>query len=258
MFKKEKMDEAAIKIKGAENYESIKKQESKSSKKSFGDSIWNFVCAPFIMLGKLFQKIWSWICSINFIGLLNLTLLVAIIVLFLMLIMDISKCKNPLVAPIINKPKNDIIILPKAPISAPEKEIKNTEKASTNTTDNLDKKITEIALSLPLKKELVQTVKSDIIKSTVQTMYGDTIIDGMLPGEKLSNGTQIMGNVYLQNMRRYSLPCNINIEGDLFIRNVGMLKFCGTFTITGNIYVSPNSSFGPIPGDARIGGQVIL
>ena len=59
-------------------------------------------------------------------------------------------------------------------------------------------------------------------------------------------------------MRKYVLPCGIRIEGDLFLRDMGLLQFAGEFTVTGNIYVTPTSSFGPIPGTARIGGQVIL
>ena len=59
-------------------------------------------------------------------------------------------------------------------------------------------------------------------------------------------------------MQKYTLPCNINIEGNLFLRDMGMLQFCGAFTVKGNIYVSPRSSFGPLPKTARLGGQVIL
>ena len=44
----------------------------------------------------------------------------------------------------------------------------------------------------------------------------------------------------------------------MFVRDVNKLQFCGDFEITGNIYVTPTSSFGPIPRSARLGGQVIL
>ena len=89
-------------------------------------------------------------------------------------------------------------------------------------------------------------------------MYGDIIIDNRGDAKLLNNGTEIDGNLYLQNMRKYVLPCNIKISGNMFIRDVSMLQFCGDFEITGNIYVSPRSSFGPIPSSARLGGQVIL
>ena len=68
----------------------------------------------------------------------------------------------------------------------------------------------------------------------------------------------VNGNLILQNLRGYTLPCGIRINGDLLLRNVGQLKFCGCFEVTGNIYVSSNSSFGPIPRNARLGGQVIF
>ena len=89
-------------------------------------------------------------------------------------------------------------------------------------------------------------------------MYGDIIIDNRGDAKLLNNGTEINGNLYLQNMRKYVLPCDIKISGNMFIRDVSMLQFCGNFEIKGNIYVSPRSSFGPIPSSARLGGQVIL
>ena len=67
-----------------------------------------------------------------------------------------------------------------------------------------------------------------------------------------------MESLYIQHMRKYVLPRGIQIEGNLFLRDMGLLEFAGEFTVTGNIYVTPNSSFGPIPSNARIGGQVIL
>ena len=74
----------------------------------------------------------------------------------------------------------------------------------------------------------------------------------------VKNGAHIQGDLYIQDMRKYTLPCDIVIDGNLFLRDVNMLNFCGDFTVRGNIYVSPRSSFGPVPSTARIGGQVIL
>ena len=89
-------------------------------------------------------------------------------------------------------------------------------------------------------------------------MYGDVIIDSRGAAAMLQNGSEIDGNLYLENMRKYVLPCDIKITGNMFVRDVNMLQFCGDFEITGNIYVSPRSSFGPIPRTAHLGGQVIL
>ncbi|MFQ6739611.1 MAG: hypothetical protein ACLRFJ_03015, partial [Alphaproteobacteria bacterium] len=74
----------------------------------------------------------------------------------------------------------------------------------------------------------------------------------------IKNNTKIYGNLYLQNMRKYVLPCNVTVNGNIFLRDLNMLQFCGKFNVTGNIYVSPRSSFGPLPCDAHIGGQIIL
>jgi hypothetical protein len=89
-------------------------------------------------------------------------------------------------------------------------------------------------------------------------MYGDIIIDSRGAAMMLNNGYEINGNLYLQNMRKYVLPCDIKITGNMFVRDVNMLQFCGKFEIAGNIYVTPTSSFGPIPRNAYVGGQVIL
>lgn len=87
---------------------------------------------------------------------------------------------------------------------------------------------------------------------------GDVIIDSRGAGAILRKDTQVNGNLYLQNMRKFTLPCNVRINGNLFLRDVNKLQFCGEFVVTGNIYVSPRSSFGPLPKNARIGGYVVL
>ncbi|MBQ2005813.1 MAG: hypothetical protein II219_03325, partial [Alphaproteobacteria bacterium] len=97
-----------------------------------------------------------------------------------------------------------------------------------------------------------QTAKVD------NTMYGDVVIDSRGAGKMISHNTNVQGNLYLQNMRKFVLPCGVRIDGNLFLRDVNMLQFCGKFVVTGNIYVSPRSSFGPIPGSAHVGGQIIL
>jgi hypothetical protein len=77
--------------------------------------------------------------------------------------------------------------------------------------------------------------------------------------------TTVNGNLILQNLRIYTLPCGTRIDGDLLLRNVHQLRFCvsdqaniQSFAIRGNIYVSSNSSFGPLPKNAHLGGQVIF
>ena len=89
-------------------------------------------------------------------------------------------------------------------------------------------------------------------------IMGDVVIDSRKMAGVIEHGTKIQGNLYLQNMSKYTLPCGVRINGNLFLRDVNMLQFCGEFTVTGNIYVSPRSAFGPIPATARLGGYVIL
>ena len=102
------------------------------------------------------------------------------------------------------------------------------------------------------------SVSDSQIAAQKQKMYGDIVVDNSCTGKMVRDGTAIHGNLYLQGMRKYTLPCNIHIDGNLFLRDVHLLQFCGDFVITGNIYVGPRSSFGPIPTTATLGGQIIL
>ncbi|MDR0803681.1 MAG: hypothetical protein LBO08_01140 [Rickettsiales bacterium] len=99
-----------------------------------------------------------------------------------------------------------------------------------------------------------------IVVDAPKQLGGDVIIDGEEFGSRnrLGQCDKISGNLILQNMHKYTLPCGIVVDGDLIIRNLGLVRFCGEFTITGNIRVAPRSSFGPLPSNARLGGQVIL
>ncbi|MCL1785800.1 MAG: hypothetical protein FWG39_01450 [Alphaproteobacteria bacterium] len=103
--------------------------------------------------------------------------------------------------------------------------------------------------------------RKNVSKQLVANVWisGDKIVDGAgTGGSSLKPGAKIRGNLFLQNHRKYTLPCGIYVDGDLYLRNIGLLRFCDDFTVTGNIYVSSNSSFGPIPRTARLGGRVIF
>ena len=54
--------------------------------------IWQFICWLWRLICRFFRWLWRLICGINVIGLLNIVLLVAIIVLCAMLIIDIINC----------------------------------------------------------------------------------------------------------------------------------------------------------------------
>lgn len=188
----------------------------------------------------LAKKIWKWLCGINLVGLINLTLLIAIIVLFSMLIINVLHCNRTPVVVMANEKTVSIETTKSSKTVSTEY---NTQNDSTPTVN------------------VVQTTPSQ--NPTLRAggdgkIYGDIIIESREEAIVLKNGAHIRGNLYLQHMYKYVLPCDIKIEGNLFLRDLNMLHFCGRFTITGNIYVTPSSSFGPIPRDAYLGGQIIL
>ncbi|MDR2770151.1 MAG: hypothetical protein LBB08_01740, partial [Rickettsiales bacterium] len=90
------------------------------------------------------------------------------------------------------------------------------------------------------KKQIRRVAAAKPVKR--QKFGSDVVMDGSDSNVNLHGLADIRGNLYLQNMRAYRLPCGIRISGSLYLRNVGLLKFCdsefGSFKIGGNIYVS--------------------
>ena len=286
MFEKLKIKIAARRAERAK-----RARRNRRKRPSFWRRVWNVICWPFRMIWRFIcwiwrlicrfvrwlwrlicrfaRWIWNLICGINVIGLLNVALLVAIIVLCSMLVIDIINCRR----------KPVVIVSDPVPASALNKTI-NAPIVAEPVTKPVNVAVSESSFQpLPPTKKLpitrnrarkantepVRVVKAspDIVAErqtarVAHRMYGDIIIDSRGAAKMLNNGSEITGNLYLQNMRKYVLPCNIKITGNMFIRDVNMLQFCGDFEITGNIYVSPRSSFGPIPRSAHLGGQVIL
>lgn len=221
---------------------------------------WIFDCITAILswfwdlLVWVLRTIWVWLCGINLIGLINLALLIAIIVLCSMLVISIMNNRKSVFFN--NATANN---LNRVPVESTVATQKSEQQASVK------------EVPLPIRRDVHGDMQKPI--SVVSTkpcnnptlrpqgdgrIYGDVIIESRSERIMLKNGARIRGNLYLQRMRKYVLPCNVVIEGNLFLRDVNMLQFCGPFTVTGNIYVSPKSSFGPLPYNARLGGQVIL
>ncbi|MBR4892286.1 MAG: hypothetical protein IKZ34_03860 [Alphaproteobacteria bacterium] len=209
--------------------------------------VWNVLCWPCKQIAKILRSVWNWVCNINIIGLVNSTLLVSIIVLFSMLILDITKCNK---APV-------VIVADPVPVTKPVEKRKVVPRTIPVLPATSKKQNVEPVNVVPVKKAEVAIAKKQIAKQG-EKFLGDVVIDSRAAGALLQNKTQINGNLYLQNMHKYTLPCDIKINGHLFLRDIGLLQFCGDFVVTGNIYVSPRSSFGPIPKTARVGGYVIL
>ncbi len=196
---------------------------------------WDTICA-------VCYWIWSVLCGINLVGLINLALLIAIIVLCSMLILDILNCRRKPI--VINGPaKNVPIEFTKAKKSIPIPNRRNATKGEL-----------PVATVVPTKPSTDPTLKAN----KDGELYGDIIIESRGEAIMIKNGMHIHGNLYLQRMNKYVLPCNVTIDGSLFLRDLRILQFCGEFNVKGNIYVSPRSSFGPIPRNAKVGGQVIL
>lgn len=95
-------------------------------------------------------------------------------------------------------------------------------------------------------------------KDKVYNRYGDVIVDGKNSIDSIKQNENLVGNLYVQNMYNYTLPCDVSIKGNLFLRNLGRLKFCGKFTITGNIYITENVSFGNFPKGSKLEGNIIF
>ncbi len=240
----------ALKVKAA-----ARKMERRNEKKrtagggaSFFGRVWHVICAPFC-------AVWRWICCIDLIGLVNITLLCAIIVLFSMLIMDF-----------VGYNKKPVVIIKQNPV--PEINV----CADNHEQKNIVRSVKKV-VSLPMERDIhgglinePVIIKSQKIDPVVErqtarvgrNMYGDIIIDSDGAAPILRAGDVVNGNLYIQHIRKFILPRGVVVRGNLFLRNLGMLQFAGEFTVTGNIYVTPDSSFGPIPRNARIGGQVIL
>ncbi len=168
-------------------------------------------------------------------------ILVAVIVLFVILIINLCNCNKTVIVE---------RTLPAAVAEVPA--LENQVQVLDSAAPQEIMEIKEIS-TLPLKKRPSSPMPTEQI-----VRNGDIIVDGFIAREKIMRGTQVNGNVYLQNMRQYTLPCNLKVDGDLFVRDVALLKFCGAFQVSGNIYVNTHSSFGPIPQTSYLGGQIIL
>ncbi len=250
MFKELKMKIAARRM----QRKTARAQAKKSARPGFWRRVWNAVCCPVRTIWGWLCAIWAWIKSIDLIGLVNATLLCAIIALFSMLIIDIANCRKPPVV-IVANPVEQVAKPVKVTITNPKPKASNTVALPIRRDAQTRKFVAEPVKLVPVKK--CATTERQTAR-TANTLHGDVILDSRGAAQILKTGDKINGNLYLQNMRKYVLPCDVQIDGNLFLRDLGMLQFCGDFIVTGNIYVSPRSSFGPIPSTARIGGQVIL
>lgn len=228
--------------------------------KNFFQRVWEIICWPFKKIWAGLCLLWKWIAGINLVALLNLALLISIIVLFTLLIIDLRKGANASDTEIMMQ-QNSVVSTqnttktPK-PIVTPRSITPRKTTALPIKRDVATRKPLTAPVTVAKVKENPVAIKQVAIQN--KTVLGDTVVDHHDMTAVLPNGAHVRGNLYIQDLRKYTLPCNIVIDGNLILRDVNMLNFCGDFTVRGNIYVSPRSSFGPVPSTARIGGQVIL
>lgn len=253
MFKKLKLKIAARRVENKTSRKATSTRRRQTRKKAgFWTRVWNIICWPFRMIARALRRVWAWIRSIDLVGLINLTLLIAIIVLFAMLIIDIIGCSRKNVVIVADAPA--VAVVPENPqvVLSNENAPVSVHPTLPMKRDPQTRKYVSHTITVAQRNNVQPPVRA------VRQLNGDVIIDRRDASPVLTDGVHVNGNLYLQNMRKYTLPCGTVVRGNLFLRDVQMLQFCGDFTVTGNIYVSPRSSFGPIPRTARLGGQVIL
>lgn len=215
-------------------------------------AIWRLIC-------RICRKIWEWLKSIDVVGMVNLTLLIVIIVLFSILIANFVCCnkrsgcvnqENRTFVSSVNQNENRKVVKRGMKTTLSGKTQKQTVASVVSGRDKLNVKTDgfEDGKNVAVSKD----------EAKVQVLSGDVIVDVTPSSPVLADGVKINGNLFIQNMRKYTLPCGTKINGHLFVRNVDKLHFCGAFTVNGNIYVNRQSSFGPLPSGARVRGQIIL
>ena len=223
---------------------------------------WRVIKALWRLICRICRAVWNWLKSIDVVGMINLTLLVIIIVLFSALINNFVCCNKhaALNAGCAKQDSKNITATTtqKNPVEK-RKVVKRTFKTTlplqADPQTNIKPKIKTVGVKKP---QIVKEASFPAEELPQQNLSGDVIVDLMPSSPVLSNGVKIDGNLFVQNMRKYTLPCGAKINGHLFVRNVDKLSFCGEFTVNGNIYVNRQSSFGPLPSGARVRGQIIL
>lgn len=236
----------------------VRTKKTNSKKRSFTwKRVWEIICWPFKKIWAGLCIVWRWIASINLVALLNLALLVSIIVLFTLLIIDLRKGANA--------SDSEIVLQQPAPVETTQTIEKTQPVVKPRKITKLPVKhdaATRKPIAMPIQVAKVPqnpvAIKQVAVIEEEKVVLGNTVIDNHDMTTVLKHGSHIRGDLYIQDLRKYTLPCNVVIDGNLILRDVNMLNFCGDFTVRGNIYVSPRSSFGPVPSTARIGGQVIL
>lgn len=205
------------------------------------------------------KKSWAWIKSRDLSTTANVAVLLLTIVMLVVLIQVVQQNNQ-----IINSAKSPAIAAAQATKQVAPRPARQIVSARVPASVSVDTATGTTAIVLPMK---------DVIKQIKQTKpvvgYAKPLTNRewlrqessfrRTPARvsKLDSMSRVSGNLYVQNMNAYTLPCGTIVQGDLIVRNVKKLKFCGCFEVKGNIYLGRGVSFGPLPRDAKIGGQII-
>lgn len=201
--------------------------------------------------------LWNWLKSIDIVGMINLTLLLVIIVLFSALTVNFMRGDSAMANGSAQYCANNVA--KKQPTADSRKVTKRLFKTTLPVQADKQTSIKPKIKTVGVAKPTVVVEQSlPAAELPQQVLSGDVIVDNYPSSPILSNGVKINGNLFIQNMRKYTIPCDAKINGHLFIRNVSHLNFCGKFKVNGNVYVNRGSAFGAIPADAKINGQIIL
>ena len=96
--------------KAARNVKRARTNTKTQKRTGWWNRVWSIVCWPFRKLALACKIVWNWIRNLELVGLLNLTLLVAIIVLFTMLIIDLLGCRKENIIVVTNSPKTSMCL----------------------------------------------------------------------------------------------------------------------------------------------------
>lgn len=248
MNKSQKMKKAARKARFKNIYKNIKQWYKKAVKwtKNTAKKSWAYIC-------RKSREFWNWLKNVDIIGMINITLLVSIIVLFLSLVTNVVRSNN--CVKVANNKSNVVMTQKQDNRRVVQRKHNTTLPVKMDKKTKITPKINAVGVAKPRVIRELSVPANELPK---QELFGDVIIEKSPSSPILSNGVKVNGNLYIQNMNKYTIPCDAKINGHLFIRNVSRLNFCGKFKVNGNVYVNRGSSFGPIPNGTKINGQIML
>ena len=93
-------------------------------------------------------------------------------------------------------------------------------------------------------------IKTKIVRGNLYLSKGNL--------EYLKPNTDIVGDVYINNIDRLKIPYNVRIAGNIYLNNSKGLTFVGNNIVTGHIFVEGVSSIKTLPESSFIKGQIFI